>query len=96
MSVKVNRISIDGALVTSMDGFYDELARKLPLPAHFGRNLDALWDVLTVDLEGPLEIIWQRADLSKKSLGREFTVIAALFAEVSEERDDFSFQLVNN
>lgn len=42
------------------------LARGLGLPAHFGHNLDALYDCLTTDLPGPVEIVWSgrsRAEL---------------------------------
>lgn len=38
--------------------FYDELVAQWELPEWFGRNLDALWDVLG-DLAGtPLLVIW--------------------------------------
>ena len=36
--------------VRSMDDVYRQLAEQLPLPAHFGNNLDALWDALSTDL----------------------------------------------
>ena len=35
---------------------HDILARSLTLPAYYGRNLDALWDCLTSDLQTPCEI----------------------------------------
>jgi RNAse (barnase) inhibitor barstar len=47
---------------TSTAEFYDHLAGALPLPDWFGRNLDALWDVLT-DLSGPTALVltdWTR------------------------------------
>jgi ribonuclease inhibitor len=96
MPLKGQRFIIDGAMVTSMESFYDELARKLPLPAHFGRNLDALWDTLCADIAGPLEIVWQRADLSRKSMGADFSSIESLFEELCAERADFSFQLTTD
>ena len=49
--------------VDTLDGFYDEVAAALGLPAYFGRNLDALWDCLT-DLDGPTALVladWTRA-----------------------------------
>ncbi|MCK7468404.1 MAG: barstar family protein [Desulfosudis oleivorans] len=45
--------------IRSLDDLYDQLASRLSLPAHFGRNLDALWDVLSTDIEGPFEIVWK-------------------------------------
>lgn len=47
---------------TSTAEFYDHLASALRLPDWFGRNLDALWDVLT-DLSAPTALLltdWTR------------------------------------
>ena len=38
---------VDLAGVRDADALHDALAASLPLPAHYGRNLDALFDVLT-------------------------------------------------
>ncbi len=39
--------SIDLADVTTAAQLHDTLASSLPLPQHYGRNLDAFYDVLT-------------------------------------------------
>jgi ribonuclease inhibitor len=85
---KVKKVRLSGASIGSLDEFYDELARGLPFPAHFGRNLDALWDVLTADLEGPLEIVWEDSAASRKSMGKDFPRISALLREAEKERED--------
>lgn len=77
--------------VHSLAGFYDELARQLIFPAHFGRNLDALWDVLTGEVEGPFEIIWEGIDFAREGLGADFDRLVALLDEVAAEREDFIF-----
>ena len=74
--------------------FYDEVARQLDFPAHFGRNLDALWDVLANDIEGPLEIVWQDTGLSRKAMGDDFAKLVALLEEVAEERGDVALKLL--
>ena len=38
---------VDLAGVRDADALHDALAASLPLPAHYGRNLDAFYDVLT-------------------------------------------------
>ena len=38
---------INGNYIKSRDALYDRLTEKLQLPDYFGRNLDALFDVLT-------------------------------------------------
>ena len=41
---------LDGALMTSRDAAHAHLASVLPLPPHYGRNLDALYDSLAPGL----------------------------------------------
>lgn len=38
---------IDGRHIQSMDDLYDQLRDALSLPDYFGRNLDALYDILS-------------------------------------------------
>lgn len=38
---------LNGQNMSDREAAYDEIARALELPAHFGRNLDALWDELS-------------------------------------------------
>ncbi len=83
------KIKLPGKSISSLDEFYSELAKKLRFPEHFGRNLDALWDVLTTDVKGPVELAWEDSKLSKKSMGKDFEKVAALLGDVGKEREDF-------
>jgi len=74
--------------------FYDELARQLELPAHFGRNLDALWDALTGDVEGPLEIVWEDCETASAKLGADYAKLAGLLKEVAAERTDLTLEFL--
>jgi len=69
------------------------IARDLALPHHFGQNLDALYDSLTTDVKGPIEIVWRRASSAKERLGADFDAIVATLRQVGEERRDFTLQL---
>lgn len=80
--------------IRSVARFYDELARQLDFPAHFGRNLDALWDVLVNDIEGPLEIVWQDTRLSQETMGDDYARLVALLEEAAEERGDVTLKLL--
>lgn len=42
----MNEILIDFSKYADMAAFHDDIAAKLDLPAHYGRNLDALHDVI--------------------------------------------------
>jgi len=37
---------LDGKNMTTRTAAHDEIARVLEFPEHYGRNLDALWDLL--------------------------------------------------
>lgn len=70
---------LNGKAIQSLSGFYGEVARVLSLPQYFDRNLDVLANVLTRDIEGPLEIVYPKFVISmgigystcKSSRGRE-------------------------
>jgi ribonuclease inhibitor len=83
------KVKLAGKSIRSLDEFYGEIARKLRFPDHFGRNLDALWDVLTTDVKGPVELAWEDSEASKKSMGKDFEKVAALLRDVGKEREDF-------
>lgn len=86
------RAELDGTLAT-LDAVYDRLQGELRLPAHFGRNLDALWDALTTDLAGPVELVWRDHARAAARLGPDFHRLERLFRDVERERPDFRFLL---
>lgn len=88
MPVVNKQCIIDGQKVNSMAEFYEQMARQLSFPPHFGNNLDALRDVLTTDVEGPLQIIWSGAMSSRVVMGRDFECVITLLQQVARERKD--------
>jgi ribonuclease inhibitor len=84
----VKKYVLDGQAIQSLDSFYKEIAKVLPLPDYFGRNLDALADVLTTDLAGPCEILWEKSALSKQAMNRDFQRIRSVLKHVAQERED--------
>ena len=90
----IKRCTLNGNAIRSIDDFYDQISTLLKdMPEHFGRNLDALWDVLSTDVEGPCEIIWKNADDSKKLMGKDFDLVVKLLRDLEEERDDFKLKI---
>jgi len=85
----VKRYTLDGRVIRSLDDLYEQLACTLSFPRHFGRNLDALWDVLATDVQGPFEIVWKHADASKKLMVGGFDQTVKLLQALEKERDDF-------
>jgi len=85
---------IRGAAIRSLEEAYAALAAALALPAHFGRNLDALWDALTGDVVGPLELLWEDAAATRAALGSTpFERLIAVLREAEGARRDFRLRL---
>jgi ribonuclease inhibitor len=93
MPLKKREYELDGKAINCMADFYLELGKQLPLPSYFGDNLDALWDFLTTDLQGPCKLVWLDSEHSRTSMGDDFKILVKIFEEVSEEREEFLFVL---
>jgi ribonuclease inhibitor len=81
------------ATVKSIDAVYDILARELGLPKHFGRNLDALHDALTGDVEGPFGIVVEDAKALEAVLGAKGKALLKLLRDVSKTRRDATLEI---
>lgn len=80
-------ITIDGNEFSDLNSFYDEAQRKLcPEFAGFGKNLDALDDVLdggfgTIEFGEPVNLVWANSEKSKRELGETFGTILEIIQE---------------
>ena len=72
----------------TIEAVYDVLVRALRFPAHFGRNLDALYDTLTGDVPGPFEILVEDAKRLGATLGPQGPLLLKLLADVAKARKD--------
>jgi ribonuclease inhibitor len=79
--------------IRTLAQFYDELARQFAFPPHFGRNLDAVWDILSGDVAGPFEILWEGSAQTQANLGADYAKVVSMFNDLAAERDDFTFTL---
>ncbi len=61
-------ITIDGERMSNRRAAHDHLTEALSLPEHYGRNLDALYDMLT-ERGGPTRLIVRRRDTVISFLG---------------------------
>jgi len=82
------KIIIDGDKINSMDLFHELFARQAGFPDYYGKNLNAFWDCITTDVEGPIEIIWKNHKNSARLLGEEFETIKSLLIKVQRDRGD--------
>ena len=86
------RVQLDASHDT-LDKVYDALQRQLALPDHFGRNLDALWDVLTTDVRGPVTVVWRDPIRARAALGPDYDRLVETLRDVAAERSDFRLVL---
>lgn len=71
-----------------VEAIYMDLARQLDLPGHFGANLDALWDALTRNVAGPVEIVWPEFSRQRRRLGISADRLLKTLQDVAAERPD--------
>lgn len=79
---------IDFYEIEDITDFYDCLEKELDLPSFFGKNLDALYDVITGDIELPMELEFINMDLIQLE---EFEEILDVLTEAAESTEGFSF-----
>ena len=75
------RITIDGAHIGSQADLHQVLSGPLDFGPYYGRNLSALWDRLSTDIERPVHLVWHAADVSRQQLG------ATLFYRIRDVLD---------
>lgn len=92
MSGPPRRCRLDGRS-RSRAAVMARLARELGFPAHFGGNLDALYDVLTTDIAGPIEIVWRGRPRAALAADAELGPVLATLEAAARARPDLRLLL---
>lgn len=77
-------VVLQGDKMHSLSDFYSQIAKEMKLPDWFGRNLDALNDVIQDVVHessppaGP-RVVWKEHAAAKKVLGEDFNEIMEVF-----------------
>lgn len=79
------RVELDGRTILSEAEFHAALAVCLDLGGYYGRNLNALRDVLTGSVERPVALVWHDADTSRAAMPEQFKAIVAILEEVAAQ-----------
>lgn len=75
--------------VTSLHDFYEQVHDQISTPEESGKNLDALYDTLANNIEGPLLIVWRDFEESRKAMGDEdHSRLCSVLIQVQQDRDD--------
>jgi ribonuclease inhibitor len=79
------RVVINGAQIRDVAALHRLLAEKLDFGPYYGANLSALWDRLSTDVERPIDIVWQDANISRQRFGPEaFDAIVAVMQRAAD------------
>lgn len=82
-------VQIDFSKIQNMEAFYDELQNQINLPDYFGRNLDALYDMVSGELELPLNIHFINMNLDQLET---FDSLIQTMCDLQEELEEFGFR----
>ncbi len=83
-------ILLDGSKMCSVKSVYEVFSTELGLSDRFGRNLDALHDVLSV-LPEDVGVIAVNVDLLKEAMGRRWASFLRLMRNLEKENERFFF-----
>lgn len=81
-------VYIDFLEIGDYEDFYAQLKEKLTLPEHFGDNLDALFDVITGELEMPLHLEFVNMSVEQLEI---FEDLLTTLEDAEDEVQDFTF-----
>lgn len=91
MELIENDMILDGESIQNEYDFHSMMSVLLDFGPYYGRNLDALWDRLSNDVERPVNIIWLNSELSRLRLGDTFNKIIVIFERVKEQDIEYNF-----
>ena len=81
-------VYIDFLEIGDYEDFYAQLKEKLTLPEHFGDNLDALFDVITGELEMPLHLEFVNMSVEQLEI---FEDLLTTLEDAEDEVEEFTF-----
>ncbi|MBN3726004.1 barstar family protein [Burkholderia sp. Ac-20379] len=75
-------VGIDGRQIRSEADFHVAIGKALNFPSYYGKNLDALWDALSANVEWPVRIIWCESSMSQAEMSEDFGRIVEILRKV--------------
>ncbi len=77
-------VILDGTAMHDRQAAHSHLAQRLALPDYYGRNLDALYDLLT-QIGTDTELVLRDSDALVKTLGRYGKALMDTLADAAKE-----------
>lgn len=87
-----NTIILNANLMKTKGQAHKYFIEKFDLPSYYGKNLDALWDVLTERRE-KTHIVIQGHEKLLENLGDYGSAIIDLFEDLEHEYDNYTLEM---
>lgn len=87
-------ILLDGEKMNTKEEVHEYISKILNVPGHYGKNLDALWDVLST-YDEPIRILFKNTQTLKINLGEYGNKILKIFLEAKEDNDNIFIEIEN-
>ena len=84
-------VLLDGEKITGMKDVHRAFAEALSFPPETGKNLDALFDMLTATKE-EIGVVLVNTEELKKAIGRRQNSFFRMLEDVKKERKGFSYK----
>ena len=76
---------LDGGAISGKRALHETLAEQLGFPSWYGRNLDAMYDLLTAERTEPVRIVIRNRAALEESLGGYFRLLLAVLEDAALE-----------
>ena len=86
------RLEIVGSKIYTEQDFHNQISKIFPIQDYYGNNLDALWDLLSTNVERPITLVWKDAIFSKNQLKSTFIEIIKVLERVKKQDEDYGFE----
>lgn len=86
------KIELDGKEMKNIERTHDYLKEKFNLPEYYGRNLDALWDILNGNNDEMDIQLYNEEDMYRNLDGFSEKLLS-LFEDLSIENNNISFEI---
>jgi identified by metaGeneAnnotator len=85
-------LEIIGSKIYTEQDFHNQISKIFSIQDYYGNNLDALWDLLSTNVERPITLVWKDAMFSKNQLKSIFIEIVKVLERVKKQDEDYGLE----
>lgn len=86
------KLEIIGSKIYTERDFHNQISKIFYIEDFYGNNLDALWDLLSINIERPITLVWKDATFSKNQLKSTFFEIVKILEKVKKQDEDYRLE----